>query len=382
MEGGNGDPDTIVYKVSTLLGDEPKTIAQEQLEDEVRKIYAGLVMVEKKCMRIDTFRQRAAGALRKESISSQTKNMIEERKADFKSHTFTDREVRIFEIPCQVAEHTATALGDYGAAKNFMTEKYALDLGLPINPNSTRKITIGSGKKLSTVGTATAQFRFGDENDAYSLKFHILSKGIHNLVIGRPFLKLTKTFSDIANRCRRVKERIIHAVSQFPVLFMASGGSAPMFEGYINGQEQKALADSGSKVLIMDKDYAKSIGVRIQTGHEHRNTLKFADGSVVDTVGMAYDVSWRFGSDGELSLPFSLNFHVMKNAPANVVLNDAFLYDTHAFSEYQDFLIDEDDDDIEDDKCAIHFLFIGIDTRRKLARGKTAFSSMTAYVAY
>ena len=76
-----------------------------------------------------------------------------------------------------------------------------------------------------------------------------------------------------------------------------------MFEGSLNGQIQTALADSGSKVLLMDATYARNIGLRIENGHEPQARLKFADNSVTDTVGMAYNVEWRFGRDGEFGPP-------------------------------------------------------------------------------
>ncbi|KAJ6032480.1 hypothetical protein N7540_003212 [Penicillium herquei] len=400
-----------------------KQVTEDELINEVRAIYAELHLVEKKCIGIDSSdRERAdSGAelsaqqwqamislhrtllyehhdlffaaqhqsetpmLRRRAqqymmparmwrnethssrrlLESQHKDSSQERKANPRSST-SNHGVRIFEIPCQVADHTTTAFGDYGAAKNFMTEEYALSLGLLIERSSTCKVTIGNGQQLKTVGAAIALFRFSDENAVHNIQFHLLQKCIYNVIIGRPFLKLTKTFSNLANRGRRVKERIVNALSQLPFLYMASGSSAPMFEGSINGQPQNALADSGSQALIMDEDYARSIRVPIQRGFQHEMTLKFADGSVIDTVGMAYNVNWRFGRNGELTSPYSLHFNIMKNAPANVILNGIFLWDTNAFFEYQNYLI-ENDDDFEYDGIAIHFLVIGIDRRKKLA---------------
>ncbi|KGO46712.1 hypothetical protein PEXP_068820 [Penicillium expansum] len=292
----------------------------------------------------------------------QNKETHYEQELASKSALSNNHEVRIFEIPCQLANHSTNALGDYGARKNFMREEYALRLGLPISRKSARKVTIGSGKEVTTVGTATVPFRFTGENEGHKLEFQLLPNCIHNVIIGKAFLKLTETFSNIANFCRRVKERVAKGISQFHLLYL--GAFTPMFEGSINGQVQTALADSGSKVLLMDEAYARSIGLHIQTGHEHQTRLKFADNSVTDTVGMVYNVKWRFGHDGEFTSPYPLNFHILENAPANVVLSDTFLFDTRAFSEYHRYLID-DDDDCEDEDPLIHLLAIDIDKRKK-----------------
>ncbi|GIJ89509.1 hypothetical protein Asppvi_008451 [Aspergillus pseudoviridinutans] len=279
---------------------------------------------------------------------------------------------RIFEIPCQLAEHSTNALGDYGAKKNFMKEEYALRLGLPISRNTSCKVTIGSGKQVTTVGTVTVPFMFSGENEVHNLEFQLLPNCIHNVIIGKPFLKLTKTFSNVANFCHRVKERVAKGISQFHLLYL--GASTPMFEGSINGRVQTALADSGSKVLLMDEAYARSIGVHIQTGHEHQTRLKFADNSATDTVGIAYNVKWRFGRDGEFSSPYPLNFHILKDAPANVVLSDTFLFDTKAFSQYHQYLTDNDDDR-EDEDMLTYFFAIDVDKRKKQTQmNATSFS--------
>ena len=276
--------------------------------------------------------------------------------------------MRIFEIPGQLAKHSVKALGDYGAKRNFVKEEYAIHLGLPINRSDVRKVTVGSGKEVTTVGTATAPFRFEGEHSVHNLKFHLLPNCVHDVILGKSFLKLTKTFSILSNFCRRVKERVIMGISQFHLLYLGASTS-PMFEGSINGQPQTALADSGAKVLVMDEAYARSIDVPIHGGHEHRTRLKFADNSIADTSGMAYNVEWRFGRDSEFTSPYRLDFHILKNAPANIILCDTFLFDNEAFSRYHHYLIDNDDD-YEDEDDRFHCFAIDLDRRKKRMQSK------------
>lgn len=40
-----------------------------------------------------------------------------------------------------------------------------------------------------------------------------------------------------------------------------------------------------------------------------------------------------------------VDFHSLKKSPANVILSDKFLFEIEAFSQYDCFLVDEDDED-------------------------------------
>jgi hypothetical protein len=202
-----------------------------------------------------------------------------------------------------------------------------------------------------------ALFRFKDEPTLHQLTFHLLPTCIHNVILGKPFLKATETFSNAINRLRRVTEKVIRGITQFHFLYL--GASGPEFEGSINGIPQTALADTGSKVPIIDEDWARSIGLRIQP---RRERLRFADDSYAYTSGMAYGIEWKYGVHENSGSSHFIDFHVLKNAPANVILYDAFLFDTDAFSRYQEYLIDDADDD--DSSCYA----IDIDSRDRVER--------------
>ncbi|RYP41530.1 hypothetical protein DL767_000957 [Monosporascus sp. MG133] len=296
------------------------------------------------------------------------------------NHKQSDNEVRVFEIPGLLAKHSTKAVGDYGAKKNFIKEEYAVSLGLPVNRDVVCKVTVGSGKTVSTTGAVTAPFRFRGERHRHDLKFHLLPDCIHDVILGKSFLKLTETFKNLFNFSRRVKERVLRGISQFHLLYL--GTSSPMFMGSINGQPQTALADSGAKVLVMDEAYARSIGASIHTGHNHRTRLKFADNSTANTSGMAYDVEWRFGRHGEFTSPYRLNFHILKNAPANVILCDTFLFDNEAFSRYHNYLVDNEDD-YEDEEDKSHCFAIDVDRKKKrIQTAATATASSLAEMQY
>jgi hypothetical protein len=259
-----------------------------------------------------------------------------------------------FEIPSLIGGNSVRALGDFCAKKNYMSEEKAQRLGLAIDRQSVSSVSIGNGRIVSTKGTVETPFRFENERETYSLVFHIIPSCVQDIILGKAFLKATKTFSSLVNYARRVVRRNIGGGT--PRHFLYLGDSAPNFTGLLNGSKQKALADSGSKVLLMDEGYANSIGLSIARGHAHETKLRFADNSSVLTVGMVYGATWQFGQDGPGTV-HTLDFHVMKNAPAPVVLSDELLFATNAFAEFDCYLVDEDDDDEN-----AYFFAIDIDT--------------------
>ncbi|KAH3995783.1 hypothetical protein HBI56_105480 [Parastagonospora nodorum] len=252
---------------------------------------------------------------------------------------------QVFEIPATIAsDHQTNALGDFCAKRNFMKTAHALLLGLRIDWEDICTIRVGSGKQIKTSGSVVTSFRFRYEFKKYTLKFDLLPDCVHDVILGKSFLKATKTFSSLANCASRVVKRIIMGLKSFRCLYL--GDAAPMFKGFVNGVEQQALADSGSKVLIMDEGYAESFGLPITRTSETRIKLRFADNTVAKTSGMTHGVRWRFGNglDGE---EYSLDFHVLKNAPAAVILSDEFLFGVNAFAEYDCYLTDDGDEDEE-----------------------------------
>ncbi|RYP21278.1 hypothetical protein DL765_002327 [Monosporascus sp. GIB2] len=134
-----------------------------------------------------------------------------------------------------------------------------------------------------------------------------------------------------------------------------------MLEDFINGQLRTALADSGAKGLVMGEAYARSIGASIHNGHNHRTRLKFADNSTANTSGTAYGIE-RFRRNGEFAPAFWLNFRILKNTPANVILCDTFLLDNEASSRYHNDLVDNEDDYQDEDDRSFCFL---VDVNKK-----------------
>lgn len=287
--------------------------------------------------------------------------------------TSTDRTFakKMFEIPGRISdqtsskEHWIAAMGDTAAKYNFMKEDYAIRKGFAVRREHVRRVAITRDHDVTTTGTVEVDFRFGGEKERYSLIFYLLPECIEDVILGKRFLKLTETFSVLKNFTRRVKKHLHDGLSKLHLLYL--GDSAPKFTGLLNGRPREALADSGSNALIMDEDFARKMGLPIRNDPSHRNTVYFADKTVARTCGMTYNVRWQFGLGGS-DTEHMLDFHILKNAPADVILSDEFLFKTSAFSEYDCYLVDEDD---EDEDADAYFYGIKIDTSYNNVSGQS-----------
>ncbi|KAH7086521.1 hypothetical protein FB567DRAFT_497743 [Paraphoma chrysanthemicola] len=292
-------------------------------------------------------------ATKTKSVSAEVLTQISSRQSQTTRHG-SEGSVGLFEIPSVIAySHKTNALGDFCAKHNFMNTEHAKSLGLDVNYASISTVTLGNGKRITTSGTVKTQFRFKDEPEMYTLLFHLIPGCVHDIILGKRFLKATKTFSSLRNHTRRVVRRVMTGIDSLNCLYL--GTSAPVFKGLLNGQKQEALADSGCKALIIDEDFAISIGLTVNKDEKHRVRLRFADGSTAKTSGMSFGVRWQFGPK-PTSQQHTLDFHIMRDAPAPVILSDEFLFDTHAFIDFDCYLTDDDDDDDE-----AYFLAIDID---------------------
>jgi hypothetical protein len=291
-----------------------------------------------------------------------------------------------FRIPGVLnSQHAIDALGDAGASINAINEAYAQECGFIVDRRVASAVKIGR-KTINTIGVVELSFSFRDESTHYPLRFHVLQNCPRNLVLGYPFLKYTETLSDAGNYARRVSDQkqttpfVLraqansrphqHGVFGYPLRKLTEtlskaascvrrlvsafvprrfryhnilylGDSIPRFTGTINGCPQEALADTGSKVLLMDEDFARSNGFSIFDTNSYRIRLCFADGSTAYTLGIAKAINWQFGpTDTGTSYP--LDFYILKDAPADVILSEDFLLrKTRAFIEHSAYLLDD-----------------------------------------
>jgi hypothetical protein len=62
------------------------------------------------------------------------------------------------------------------------------------------------------MGSVEARFRFQNELEVYSTTFHLVPNCIHDVILGKAFLKGTSTFKSHIKQARRVMKRLIRGL--------------------------------------------------------------------------------------------------------------------------------------------------------------------------
>ncbi|KAF2855313.1 hypothetical protein T440DRAFT_209393 [Plenodomus tracheiphilus IPT5] len=261
----------------------------------------------------------------------------------------------VWEIPCLLDNGPPfAALGDMCAKYNSLREDVAFTRDFKVDRNRTETIVLNKALNLSvtTTGVAHVDLRFSGERSLHQLEFHLLRDCVQEVTLGRKFLNLTQTFT---RHFARVRQRVVQGLAEFHLLYL--GDSGPKFTSMLNGRPQEALGDIGANGLIMDEACAHRNGIPVVRDEKYRRLISFADGTTKMTSGIAFGVSWGYGL-GAVGKKHLLDFHILENAPADVILSDDFLFNTKAFTEYNCYLVEDDD---ESDEAEAYFHVIRVD---------------------
>ena len=242
------------------------------------------------------------------------------------------RIVRETRLPSTLNGRDISAVPDVGAAANFIALRYVRSHGLTVNSAARKSVQTAVGSAVDIMGTVTLPFSFKDEERVHHLRFNVMREAVHDVIIGSPFLKLTKTYTRYKHRLQQMLREI-----RLPRLHFL--GSHQYVQGWVHGACVDAVPDTGADVPVMSLAFAEQHGFEVITNAEHRILLQFADGSTATTVGMVRDMNWSFGSS---EVQHHINVYVLEELQTDLILDNTFLYDTNAFVAHErDFLDDQ-----------------------------------------
>ncbi|EON68007.1 hypothetical protein W97_07154 [Coniosporium apollinis CBS 100218] len=224
-----------------------------------------------------------------------------------------------------------SAFPDCGSDLDILSANFVAEHGLLINKATRHSIKLPNGKIIRSIGTVSSPFAFKDEKTTYDRDFHVLPRSIHDIVLGRSFLKATQTLTKFMHR---LKKKVV-ACSGLWKRLRLTGSPRQRVGGYLHGQWIGACPDTGSDVMVMSRSYAKQREFHVE---RHTTCLEFLDGSFAYTDGVVRGVTWSW--DGE-DQSFECDFHVLDNLPCPVVLSSDFLFTQNAFSAYEESFYDE-----------------------------------------
>ncbi|KAL2834361.1 hypothetical protein BDW59DRAFT_156296 [Aspergillus cavernicola] len=246
-----------------------------------------------------------------------------------KSHGATDmsfKSKRYF-IDGIVKGTPVEALPDYGADTSFISDQFANSLGLSLAPATHRTIRLANGKEVESPGMVEVPWKFAGERKSQPVPCWILPGSIHNLVLGSPFLKTTKTLTRFASRIK--SKLIIHP----------------------RRLRLQLLGEESSDVMLVSRAYANQIGMKIDDDPNKSLEVEFADGTTAWTSGVVHDALWSVGDS-----TVRCDFYVLDDLCVDVVLNNHYLFDFNVFSEFEEYFIDADSEDSLRRLCNIRLI--------------------------
>ena len=224
------------------------------------------------------------------------------------------------------------AVVDTGSQYNMMSAKYA-DRNDLRTAGPRESFILANSTLVTSEGYVEADWVFeGGHSKVYRLKFHVIKILHTDLLIGSDTLRETETLSRNFHLVHRMM-LFSKASFTFPIMFINRPGSlCQLLHGYLAKRVAvQAIADTGAVKNIMDADWARLNGFRVQSGKRERTFLLFADKSLQRTLGTV-KTQWTFQN----GLARPITFHVLHNCAADVILGEEFLYKYKVFSEHSE----------------------------------------------
>lgn len=184
--------------MNTMIGQpETRPISQEQLVAEVKGIYAGLVMVESKCIEVESLEiYEKHVTAQGQRLSTAVRSLL--------NTSYRARE-RSF-LPLEINGKPAHALPDTGILGNAICEDYALDIGAVIErPPSKHHFANAKNQPFESVGTTKLTISIPEALSKTSptrewvCSFAVVKHLAAPLVLGSQFLRKTEAFVSLAH---------------------------------------------------------------------------------------------------------------------------------------------------------------------------------------
>lgn len=239
------------------------------------------------------------------------------------------------EVECFIQGTKVAAFPDLGSCQNIISDDFAQRNRIVVDRSKQTMFQTAVGSRAETLGVARLPFQFAQETDTFVEDFHVLGKCLYDVILGNPFLTLTKTFSHFAHRVSK-KLRVVS--SCYRVGF--TGSPQQMLAGWANGHPTLALPDTGADISLMSLEHAISTNHRVNYNYEHRKLLQFVDGSVALTSGLVEDFQWEFELAASSSQVYCPKVYILEDLQTDLVLSFDFLSSSQALSAHADLLID------------------------------------------
>ncbi|KAK3369411.1 hypothetical protein B0T24DRAFT_506498, partial [Lasiosphaeria ovina] len=238
------------------------------------------------------------------------------------------------------------AFPDSGADVSFISPRLVAKFGLTPLHGQRRDIHLPNSRSVISPGMVEIPWVFKGENALNTIQCWIFPGSIHDLVLGKPFLRISETLTRFKHR---IKSRLAGLSRRLRLRLL--GQEQQRLWGLLNGQPTLALPDTGSDVMLVSRKYARELGLTVDWDVGVWLEVEYADGSTGWTSGVARSVPWTLGSTTILC-----DFHVLDDLCVDVVLSNNYLFDMDVFSTHQENFLDMDSEEDILRFCGIRLL--------------------------
>lgn len=227
--------------------------------------------------------------------------------------------------------YVVSAMADTGSRKNVISAVYAKNLGLKIQGSSS-SFTLGSSRKAFSVGTVSLLWSFAeDPKRTMSVVCDVLPHCIYDLILGNSFLTATETMSKYRHRLSRCFFSMDGTLPAFAFL----GDGCQRLEGILADEHNVlAVPDTGADRNVMSLQYVIDHDLHLKKRSEHRDWLRFADGSFEETVGQV-DTYWTFATGKRIPV----TFEILKECCSDVIIGEEICTRHNVFEDHSSSLI-------------------------------------------
>ncbi|RKL02203.1 hypothetical protein BFJ71_g4654 [Fusarium oxysporum] len=239
-----------------------------------------------------------------------------------------------YRVKAKVGEYEVDALPDTGAKYNFISQQFVVKGCLVPDNTTPETIQLPCGKTVISPGTVKVPFLFQGEIKKYVLDCRILPGCTSDLVLSGSFLRATKTLTKFKNRIQGVL-RNLKTCPRVSLL----GNEEQRLWGRLNGHHVLALPDTGSDVMLVSAQWAKSNYLEVDYSPEHHLELEQGDGSRFFTIGCIHNATWTFGDSEQQT---SWDFYVVNDLPVDILFSNEFIFEFDLFSKFEHFMVDHE----------------------------------------
>lgn len=225
-----------------LIQPETRPISHEELVAEVKGIYAGLLLVEAKCIDVD--KNQSPWILHDKETNRNPLQSI--------SNNLMHKVLKIKRGLASFVNGTRlSVIADTGATQNIVSAAYAKERKMTMKETS-YSFKLGNSAVVKSMGTVMIDYAFAEEPSyIYKLVCHVLPHCTYDLILGHTFLFATESLS---KHRRRLTECLFSVVNVFHLSFL--GNESQLLEGVIADRYTTyALPDTGAERNVMDLKY-------------------------------------------------------------------------------------------------------------------------------